>query len=167
MYVFQGHLSPFALLCNHHCILLQTLLIFIVHHWNHIPIKIQTLLPSPAPGNHHATFCLYEFIALCVCSVVKKICLQCRRPGFNTWVGKIPWRRTWHPTRIILPGRIPWTKEPGRLWSVGLQRAGHHGSDLAHKPAKAELEIWSWCFRFPWQCGLTWVLMCDVGSYMN
>ena len=23
----------------------------------------------------------------------QKICLQCRRPGFNPWVGKIPWRR--------------------------------------------------------------------------
>ena len=23
--------------------------------------------------------------------------LQCRRPGFNPWVGKIPWRRAWNP----------------------------------------------------------------------
>jgi len=23
----------------------------------------------------------------------KKICLQCGRPGFNPWLGKIPWRR--------------------------------------------------------------------------
>ena len=23
----------------------------------------------------------------------KRICLQCRRPGFDPWVGKIPWRR--------------------------------------------------------------------------
>ena len=21
------------------------------------------------------------------------LCLQCRRPGFDSWVGKIPWRR--------------------------------------------------------------------------
>ena len=26
-------------------------------------------------------------------SVGKKICLQCRRPQFNSWVGKIRWRR--------------------------------------------------------------------------
>ena len=25
----------------------------------------------------------------------KKICLQCRRPGFNPWVETIPWRREW------------------------------------------------------------------------
>ena len=30
--------------------------------------------------------------------------LQCRRPGFNLWVGKIPWRREWQPTPLFLPG---------------------------------------------------------------
>ena len=30
--------------------------------------------------------------------------LQCRRPGFHPWVGKIPWRRTWQPTPVFLPG---------------------------------------------------------------
>ena len=28
--------------------------------------------------------------------------------------------------------KIPWTEEPGRLWSIGLQRVGHDQSDLAH-----------------------------------
>ena len=27
----------------------------------------------------------------------QRICLQCRRPGFDLWVEKIPWRREWHP----------------------------------------------------------------------
>ena len=36
--------------------------------------------------------------------VKKKICLQCRRPGFNPWVWKIPWRREWVPTPVFLPG---------------------------------------------------------------
>ena len=31
-------------------------------------------------------------------------CLQCRRPGFESWVGKIPWRRKWQPTPVFLPG---------------------------------------------------------------
>ena len=30
-------------------------------------------------------------------------CLQCRRPGFNSWVRKIPWRRKWQPTPVSLP----------------------------------------------------------------
>ena len=33
----------------------------------------------------------------------------------------------------VLAWRIPWTEEPGRLQSMGLQRVGHDGSDLAHK----------------------------------
>ena len=33
------------------------------------------------------------------------MCLQCRRPGFDPWVGKIPWRRKWQPTPVFLPGK--------------------------------------------------------------
>ena len=29
---------------------------------------------------------------------------QCRRHGFDPWVGKIPWRRAWQPTPVFLPG---------------------------------------------------------------
>ena len=32
------------------------------------------------------------------------VCLQCGRPGFDPWVGKIPWRRKWQPTLVLLPG---------------------------------------------------------------
>ena len=28
--------------------------------------------------------------------------LQCGRPGFNPWVGKITWRREWLPTPVFL-----------------------------------------------------------------
>ena len=35
----------------------------------------------------------------------KSICLQCRRPRFDPWVGKIPWRRKWQPTPVFLPGK--------------------------------------------------------------
>ena len=30
--------------------------------------------------------------------------LQCGRPGFDPWVGKIPWRRAWQHTPVFLPG---------------------------------------------------------------
>ena len=32
--------------------------------------------------------------------------LQCRRPGFNPWVRKIPWRREWLLTSVFLPGEF-------------------------------------------------------------
>ena len=33
------------------------------------------------------------------------ICLQYRRPGFDPWVRKFPWRRKWQPTPVFLPGK--------------------------------------------------------------
>jgi len=46
---------------------------------------------------------------------------------FSPWVGKIPWRRAWQTTSVFWPvaWRIPWTEEPGRLQSIGLQRVRH------------------------------------------
>jgi len=28
-----------------------------------------------------------------------------RETGFNPWVGKIPWRRKWQSTPVLLPGK--------------------------------------------------------------
>ena len=39
----------------------------------------------------------------------KEYACQCRRPkrpGFYPWVGKIPWRRTWQPIPVFLPGKF-------------------------------------------------------------
>ena len=43
---------------------------------------------------------------LCWASLVAQtvIFLWCRRPRFNPWVRKIPWRRDWQPIPIFLPG---------------------------------------------------------------
>ena len=35
-----------------------------------------------------------------------RICLQCRRPGFDPWVGKIPWRREKLSTAVFWPGEF-------------------------------------------------------------
>ena len=55
----------------------------------------------------------------------KRICLQCRRPVFDPWVGKIPLRRAWQPTPVFLPEESPWTEESGGLQSTGSQRVRH------------------------------------------
>ena len=31
-------------------------------------------------------------------------CRRYKRPRFNCWVGKIPWKRKWQPTQVFLPG---------------------------------------------------------------
>ena len=50
---------------------------------------------------------------------------------WETWVQSLdwedPWRRAWQPTPLFLPGESPWTEEPGRLQSMGLQRVRHDG----------------------------------------
>ena len=35
-----------------------------------------------------------------------RICLQCRKPGFDHWVGKIPWRKEQLPTPVFWPGEF-------------------------------------------------------------
>ena len=48
----------------------------------------------------------------CVAQMVKNL------PAMRkTWVRKIPWRRTWQPTPVFLPGESAWTEEPGGLES--------------------------------------------------
>ena len=32
-------------------------------------------------------------------------CRRCKRLEFNHWVGKIPWKRSWTPTPVFLPGK--------------------------------------------------------------
>ena len=51
------------------------------------------LLPSPHPGFPGD-------------SDSEESTCQCRRSGFNPWVGKIPWRREWQPTPVFLPGEF-------------------------------------------------------------
>ena len=55
----------------------------------------------------------------------KIICLQCGRPGFDPWVGKIPLEKEMAAHSSIVAWKIPWTEEPGRLQSMGSQRVGH------------------------------------------
>ena len=48
----------------------------------------------------------------------KKICLQCRRPQFDSWVKKIPWRRDRLPTPVFL-GFLGGSDSEESTYSVG------------------------------------------------
>ena len=39
-------------------------------------------------------------------------CRKCRRRGFDSWAGKIPWRRKWQPTPVFLPGGYHGQRNP-------------------------------------------------------
>ena len=47
-------------------------------------------------------------------------------PGFNSWVGKIPWRRKWQLTPVFLP-----RKSRGQRRMVGYSPQSHKESDTA------------------------------------
>ena len=55
-----------------------------------------------------------------VAQMVKRICLHCRKPEFDPWVGKNPSRKEWLPPPVFLPGEF----QDG-LESMGLQRVEH------------------------------------------
>ena len=60
-------------------------------------------------------------------AIGKEPACQCRRHkryGFDPWVRKMPWRRTWLTTPVSMPGESPWTAEP-----AGLESMDHQESD--------------------------------------
>ena len=61
-------------------------------------------------------------------SVGLRICLQCRKAGFNPWVRKIPWRREWQPTPVLLPG-----ESHGQRSLVGYSPWGGKESDTTER----------------------------------
>ena len=62
--------------------------------------------------------------------VVKEHACQCRRrkrPGFDPWVGKIPWRRKWQPTLVFLTRESHGQRS---LSMAGYSPLGHKESDV-------------------------------------
>ena len=51
---------------------------------------------------------LLEKWCLCflICADGKESSCKHRRPRFDPWMGKIPWRREWQPTLVLLPGEF-------------------------------------------------------------
>ena len=57
-----------------------------------------------------------------------RICLQCRRPGFNPCVGRIPWRKEWQPTLVFFAREIHRQRS-----LVGYSPWGHKDSDTTEQ----------------------------------
>ena len=47
------------------------------------------------------------------------------RLGVSPWVGKILWRRQWHPTPVFLPGKSHGQRNLVGYSSWGCKRVGH------------------------------------------
>ena len=93
-------------------------------------------------------FCIYTYryiihIRTSVVAQWQRILLPSKRSKIQPCVRKIPWKRKWQPTTVFLPGKNPWTEEPGSLQCMGLQRIGHTRVQ---------------CNGLPW--GLRWQRIC-------
>ena len=75
---------------------------------------ISTVLAS-LRGNHGV------WVSLVAQTVNNPPAMQGSTPGS----GRSEEGNGWLGTPVLLPRRIPWTAEPGRLQSVGSQRVGH------------------------------------------
>ena len=58
----------------------------------------------------------------------ESVCLWCRRPRFDPWVGKIPWRRKRLLTLVFLSGQ-----SHGRRILVGYRPGGHKELDTTER----------------------------------
>ena len=63
-----------------------------------------------------------------VAQMVKRLPAMRERPRFDPWVGKIPWRRKWQPTPVLLPG-----KSHERMSIVGYSPWGRKESDMTER----------------------------------
>ena len=102
-----------------------------------------------------------------IAQLAKKSCLQCRRPWFDSWVGKIPWRREMLPTPVFLgfPGGSAGKEcacNVGDLGSIpGLGRSPGEGkgyplqyswaSLVAHLLKNPPVMWETWVRKIPWR----------------
>ena len=80
----------------------------------------------------------------------KESACQCRRrkrPGFDPWVGKIPWRRKWQPTPVSLPG-----ESHGRRSLVGYNLLGHRVKHDWSKWAGVHTSVYHLSVYYPSTC---------------
>ena len=86
------------------------------------------MLDSRFFGAHVCPFLILLLLVECIGSLVaqggEESTCQCGRPGFDPWVGKIPWRREWQPTPVFSPGESHGQRSLGGLQPVGSQRVG-------------------------------------------
>ena len=64
------------------------------------------------------------------------------RPGFDPWVGKIPWKRVWQPTAVFLPGEFQ-----GQRSLAGYDPWGHKELDTTNT---FTIDVHVRLFAIPW-----------------
>ena len=86
----------------------------------------------------------------------ESVCPQCGRPGFDSWVRKIPWKRKWQPTPVFSPGESHgWRSLMG--YSPRGRRVGHDWATSPHLHVYFLILVLNHiCFL------LVWVFFCNT-----
>ena len=83
-------------------------------------------------------------------------CRRHKRHGFDSWVGKIPWRRKWQPTPVFLPGKSHRQRSlmGYNLWGcrVGDDRVTEHSFQTYRKVERCPFCPWE-CWECSWRIG--------------
>ena len=98
--MMSNHLSKFVKICNTMALSRSGIELMYVENISFPPCP-SSQLPS-LQAHTVRNWVMYSFRHDLVAQLVKN--LQWRRPRFDSWVGKIPWRRKWQPTSVFLPG---------------------------------------------------------------
>ena len=103
----------------------------------------------PNFDNYKECYCKHPCeLPCCLSGISKESTCQCRRQGFDSWVGKIPWRRKWQPTPVFLPG-----KSHGQRSLAGSSPWGH--KRVRHDLATKQLPYLGFCVNTAFQ--LLWI----------
>ena len=111
-------------------------------------------------------------------------CRRCRIRGFNTWMGKMPWRRKWQPTLVFLPGKSrrqrslagysPWGRKSIRHNSATKQQHDRGYYQPSQQRARIKMEWYQQtlpvCTKEDRECRMKWrkidgfLKPCSTGS---
>ena len=85
----------------------------------------------------------------------KESACQCRRQGFDPWVRKIPWRRKWQPSSVLLLGKSHGQRSLAGYSPRGHKRVGHDWATKTNNRHKATFvrlcaHNHVWRFATPW-----------------
>ena len=78
----------------------------------------------------------------------QSIC-QCRRPWFDPWSGRIPWRRKWQPTPVFLPGK-PKDRGARQATVHGVTKNWSWPRDWATTIGMKQDDLWTWLNERKW-----------------
>ena len=102
------------------------------YSWHWSTGRVQFFSTMPVHTLHNQCFKSWTNWAVKLCFIYH-MHIQCRRHGFNPWVGRIPWRRKLQSTPVFLTGKFH-----GQRSLVGYSPWGHKRVryDLAAKQQK-------------------------------